>query len=207
MRPADRGITLTGLLPSLDVPALARFEPHRNWFLRPPTGIHGIEHEARVLVLGQLLAEMESAAGANVSAHALAWAAVIHDTQRVDDGVDPQHGTRAAEWIRSRPGLLPDKDLVDAVSYLCHWHVPEDEEAPLLTAELRTFKDADALDRWRIDDLDPAYLRTESSRLLLDFSRRLWRETEGVGTKPDAFRRILTVADRLLAEDRFAARQ
>ena len=42
--------------------------------------------------------------------------------------------------------------------------------------ELMVFKDADALDRWRIGDLDPSSLRTESARALLEISYRLWHE-------------------------------
>jgi hypothetical protein len=38
-------------------------------------------------------------------------------------------------------------------------------------------QDADALDRWRIGDLNPSLLRTQAARSLLDASYRLWHET------------------------------
>lgn len=191
---------MTSVIPSLDVLALARFEPRREWFQRRPIGIHGIEHETRVLVLVQLLARMEAAAGSRLDAEALGWAAVVHDTQRLDDDEDPEHGNRAAEWIRARPALLPAPVSVDRVAYLCRWHVPADSRAPLLSADLCVFKDADGLDRWRIGDLDPTCFRTQSSRALHDFSHRLWKETEGLGVRPDAFHRVLAVAERLSKE-------
>ena len=187
-------------LPELDIRSLARFEPRRDWFCRPPAGIHGIEHETRVLVLSQILGAMESAAGAIVDRDAIAWAAVIHDTQRLDDSLDPEHGVRAAEWIQTNSDVLPRSTLVEPVAYICRWHASPDNQVPQLRSDLRVLKGADALDRWRIGDLDPTYLRTESSRLLLSFSRCLWSETQGVGRQKDAFHRVLAAGQRLCRE-------
>jgi hypothetical protein len=44
--------------------------------------------------------------------------------------------------------------------YCMRWHAPEDATCPLMTAELMVLKDGDSLDRVRLGDFDPHYLRT-----------------------------------------------
>jgi hypothetical protein len=56
------------------------------------------------------------------------------------------------------------------------------------------FKDADALDRWRIDDLDANYLRTTAATKLLDASYALWEATRGFDHATELFEQILEVA-------------
>lgn len=171
--------------------ALAAFEPNPVWFAKDAYGIHGIAHEARVLIWSQVLAHAGS-----VNAETLAWAAAVHDTQRLDDGDDPGHGARAAKWSRARlPQLAPEADI-EAVAYLCQWHVPPDHLAPRLTPELAAFKDADALDRWRIADFDPRFLRTPAAPALIGPSEALWKATRRVGlvSARGAFRDVLAAA-------------
>jgi hypothetical protein len=165
---------------------IRRFEPNVEWFARGPGGIHGIVHEARVLVWSQVLASIEAGEELNVDCDVLGWAAAVHDTQRQSDGIDPQHGWRAAEWIRRQPELIPASVPLERVAYLCRWHVPPDDRAPEMTDELRVFKDADALDRWRIHDLDPRFLRTKAAHRFLEASRELW----SLPTHPDRSRRL-----------------
>lgn len=64
------------------VPAaqIRRFEPRPNWFARGPDGIHGLVHEARVLIWTQVLAAAVADEGLRVDADVLGWAAAIHDT-------------------------------------------------------------------------------------------------------------------------------
>lgn len=63
-----------------------------------------------------------------------------------------------------------------------------------MTPELMVFKDADALDRWRICDLDPAYLRTRAARQLLDAGRGFWEATRDFMHTTDAFDTIVVIA-------------
>lgn len=65
-------------------------------------------------------------------------------------------------------------ELLDTVTYIVHWHVPSDSEAPVMTTELKVLKDADALDRVRLGDLNSDYLRTEAAHLLIDVARDLY---------------------------------
>jgi len=56
-------------------------------------GMHGIPHWTRVWFHGRALA-----ASLDVDPAVLACFAFLHDSQRVDDGFDPMHGQRAADF-------------------------------------------------------------------------------------------------------------
>ena len=56
-------------------------------------GIHGVPHWARVRINGFRLSEET---GANKTIIELF--AFLHDSMRIDDGVDPFHGGRAAQY-------------------------------------------------------------------------------------------------------------
>ncbi len=168
-------------LPPLSVKQIQKFEPRKEWFLRNLDGLHGVGHEARVLIWTQLIALMEQEEGFAVDAAVLGWAAALHDTRRWNDGIDPQHGARAAAFIEANPDILPPGVPVDRVAYLCRWHTPSDMAAPELTPELKVFKDADALDRCRIGDLDVSYLRTKAALRLVQVAGRLWKATQDYG--------------------------
>lgn len=161
---------------------LDRYRPRREWFAHAPDGIHGIAHVARVLVWAEWLADALEAVGEGVDREVVRCAAVVHDVARVDDGRDPDHGRRAAARVAGHTRLLPvalTAAQVEAVRYCCEWHVPSDAECPVMTAELRCLKDADGLDRVRIYDLNPKYLRTEPARRLVARAQELLEQSEG----------------------------
>jgi hypothetical protein len=176
---------------------ILRFEPKPEWFARGPGGIHGVVHEARVLIWTQILAAAARSEGLCVDPDVLGWAAAIHDTQRQSDGIDPEHGSRAAAWIEQRPELVPASVPLERVAHLCRWHVPPDRQAPEMTDELRVFKDADALDRWRIYDLDPSLLRTQTAHQLLDVSHELWSLTDDAIHGIQAFYEVVSAATKI----------
>jgi uncharacterized protein len=182
---------------------LLTFEPRRPWFARRPSLVHGIAHETRVLIWTQVLAAMAADEGLNVDARVLGWAAAVHDTQRWDDGVDPEHGRRAADWIEKHPDVIPASVPLGRVAHLCRWHAAPDGVIPEMTDELRVFKDADALDRWRIGDLDPSFLRTRSAHRLINVSDALWMRTRGYPESERVFSEIVAAAVtlRILAGD------
>ena len=168
------------------VEELLPFEPQAAWFRHNPHGIHGIGHETRVLILAELLAE-----AANVSSDerlVLRWAAITHDTQREDDGIDARHGERAAAWVLEK-FTDPTIDW-HRVGQLLTAHVPPDNGSLPLLAKL--FKDADALDRVRLGDLDPRRLRTEHARALIPKAEALLGKAEGA-----TFTETLLVAKEL----------
>ena len=176
----------------LSVERLLQFEPKTEWFLKGPLGVHGVAHETRVLILTQLLCQMIKS---DLSADDLAWASIFHDTQRQDDWIDADHGKRAAKFVRSsfpKTSFNPDLNVKN-VTHLCEWHATNDDEIPSLNEALKVFKDADALDRWRIGDLNPDFLRFPQSVELASFSYDLWAATRDIGysKNENAFRLII----------------
>jgi uncharacterized protein len=184
-------------MPAIPVARIVPFEPRPAWFVRHPAGIHGLGHEVRVLIWTQVLAAMVAEEGLTVDPVTLGWTAAVHDTQRLNDGIDADHGSRAAHWLRRRPFVLSAEASVEQIAYLCEWHVPPDHHAPEMTASLKVFKDADALDRWRIADLNPAFLRTRSAHRLLRPSHDLWARTRELEDGDSIFGDIIDAALRL----------
>lgn len=142
--------------------------------------IHGPAHEARVLLLCLIIAELFELPASDRKI--LAEAAIYHDTQRTNDAVDPTHGKMSKEYYISnviRPNPL--------VAFLCEYHCLSDEDAYREIRENRVlsknrrqstllydiFKDADALDRVRfgILDLNLDMLRLPISKTLTLFAR------------------------------------
>jgi hypothetical protein len=155
----------------------------------PPPGlflhdsfIHGPAHVGRVMVHALRLVE---ATGFLEEARRL-WAAVyLHDIARLGDGWEPGHGLRASRRLASLPQVLDlfrlggvaDSDLPAIREAVTR---PSRGEAIPGEADVRRIellKDADGLDRVRIEDLDPRYLRTPAARTMVDFAQLLYQET------------------------------
>lgn len=116
-------------------------------------GLHGVAHWARVLENGRMLSPIVGARSEVVELFA-----VLHDCRRLDDGIDPDHGRRAAEYVRARGadffGLAagPFSLLVLA----CEEHV---DGGVSEEATIQVCWDADRLDLGRVAiDVDPDYL-------------------------------------------------
>lgn len=155
------------------------YRPSPEWFGHNPYGIHGIAHVARVLVWAEHIARSLNGDGPGLDLEAIRWAAILHDVGRHDDGKDAGHGERSAAWIRAHRdtvSLLTDEQIKQVV-YCCEWHDREDRHAPRMTPMLKCLKDADGLDRVRIFDLNPAYLRTKTARSLCDMAQKLFEMT------------------------------
>jgi len=125
----------------------------------PWSGHHGIAHWARVLENGLRLA---GETGADVEVVQLF--AVLHDSQRLNEAFDPDHGPRAAEFARELRGLL--FDLTDhgfrLLHRACAGHTHE-RTHPNVT--IQTCWDADRLDLGRVGMTpDPSRLCTEAAR-------------------------------------------
>jgi uncharacterized protein len=122
-------------------------------------GIHGIRHWTRVLENGVRLAERT---GADVELVTLfAW---LHDSRRRDDGYDPGHGGRAADWITGLRGrwIHLDDERFELLARACRYHSDGLMEGDVT---LRTCWDADRLDLGRVGIRpDPRYLCTEAAR-------------------------------------------
>jgi hypothetical protein len=152
------------------------------------------------MIWQELLSRLLLREGVELDQEALRWAAATHDTQRLTDGNDYPHGERAAAWLRSGVALSIPPSSFDTVLYLDIWHVPSDMQAPEMTSDLAVFKDADGLDRVRIYDLDPAYLRWHYSRQLLQYlAQPLFDLSEATLERMDyqVFASVITAACKL----------
>lgn len=124
---------------SQDLMDVIRKEFRLSW-----DGIHGASHWARVCSNGLQLAKLT---GANVEVVDLF--AILHDSKRLNDGVDPGHGRRAAEFAKALQGsliMLSDQDL-ELLVFACHYHSDGLTEAEIT---VQTCWDADRLDLGRI---------------------------------------------------------
>ncbi len=143
--------------------------------------IHGSGHINRVLLMAGLIAWQEDLSQEDVRQYFRA--AAYHDVGRVFDGLDLTHGARSAEKLAELTGVEgePLRELKGAVAAhsqpdaLLEETVAEYRPANLDRAlELaRLLKDADNLDRVRLGDLDPKFLRHRSAQALAEFSHRL----------------------------------
>lgn len=157
----------------IPIDLILNYEPQSLW-LSHDSEIHGIDHMTRVFILQELICDKLEKNGTMVDRDVTRWAAITHDVGRVDDGLDLEHGRRSADWIHKHLNEKMSPELMDKVTYTVHWHVPSDDQAPVMTTELQVLKDADALDRVRLGDLDPTFLRTDVAPELIDIAQDLY---------------------------------
>lgn len=167
----------------------------------PCGGPHGVAHWARVLENGLRLA---GETGANVDVVRLF--AVLHDSRRINEHDDPDHGPRAAEFagmLRGRLFDLPEPAFL-LLHRACAGHTHE-RTHPDVT--IQTCWDADRLDLGRVGITpDPSDLGTEAARrpemifwadgrASFGVIPRLVRDEWGIDLKPRG-RREARAADR-----------
>jgi uncharacterized protein len=125
----------------------------------PWGGYHGVAHWARVLENGLRLAEET---GADVEVVSLF--AVLHDSKRLNEGFDPDHGPRAAGFallVRGRLFDLPDHEF-GLLHRACAGHTYERTHPDV---SVQTCWDADRLDLGRVGITPhPEYLGNEVAR-------------------------------------------
>jgi len=179
---------------------IRKFEPKSSW-LSHDSELHGVDHMARVFMLQELICDKLEEQGIAVNREVVRWAAMAHDVGRIDDGIDLEHGTRSAKWIKNNLRDQMSPELLDMVTYIVHWHVPPDSETPTMTTELKVLKDADALDRARLGDLDVRYLRTDVAMELVGLAEDLYQSYLD-NKADDAFEAVLMAALSLGMVDR-----
>ena len=146
--------------------------------------IHGQDHIERVIFFAHLLAFHYKLDQRDTDV--LRNAASLHDTKRVNDGWDTEHGHRAAiESIsysyadRADDGVIQaviaahstdDKIMDDTIREF----IKDSDDFDRTKRLAKLFKDADGLDRVRINHLNPAYLRNDFSKDLVDFAYDLY---------------------------------
>lgn len=143
-------------------------------------GIHGAGHWARVRANGLRLAP---ATGADVAVVELF--AVLHDVCREDEGADPGHGARSADFALEICGDLPGigREQLQLLVLACRHHSDGLTEADVT---VQTCWDADRLDLGRVGIRPhPEYLCTPAARRaeLIEwaYARSLAARQRGVG--------------------------
>lgn len=149
---------------------------HRSW-------LHGPAHVGRVMIHALRLVEATGLADATPPL----WAAVyLHDIARTHDGWESEHGPNACARLAR---------LTEVRALLVRGGVREADWPAIETAVARhsrgeaasgepyqqlieLLKDADGLDRVRLGDLDPAYLRNPQARAMVPFAEQLLRATD-----------------------------
>ena len=122
--------------------------------------LHGEDHWRRVAAAGlALLQETPEADPAVVFLFAL-----FHDSMRLNDGRDPQHGPRGAELareLRGGPFDLEDVEM-DLLRFACEEHTNGGVSSG---PTVGVCWDADRLNLWRVGIRpDPRWLSTEAAR-------------------------------------------
>jgi hypothetical protein len=156
------------------------------WF-HNPEGIHALSHTKRVLLLSLIIGCLEKYGQEDV--HVLGLASIYHDIGRTNDGYDPDHGIASYNKVTNEQlPVLIDGEEQEILRFLIQNHAIPDQSAykkfdrygiKNIDRTIRlynAFKDADGLDRVRIRDLNPEYLRTGSAQRLLLAAHQLYNE-------------------------------
>ncbi|XZE56384.1 hypothetical protein SH139x_002495 [Planctomycetaceae bacterium SH139] len=144
-------------------------------YVLPLDGDHGIAHWARVLENGLQLAKET---GANVEVVSLF--AVLHDSRRINEFTDPEHGPRAAEFAAELRGSVFDLDdhAFRLLHRACEGHTHELTH-PDIT--IQTCWDSDRLDLGRVGIMPhPSRLCTEVAKRPETIQRADGRASFGV---------------------------
>ena len=158
-----------------------------------PYGIHGISHAKRVILILRKLADYESLSIPEKTL--LAYAGLYHDIGRTNNGIEAEHGFNSYKKIVEL-ALIDDIDLnteeLEIIKFIVQYHCLDDEvgykaiqgynirdveKAKLL---FDIFKDADGLDRVRINNFDPGFLRLENSHKLISTAYDLFNKRKSI---------------------------
>ena len=142
---------------------------------------HTKEHCARVLLFALLIADKMDLS--QKEREALCAAAVFHDSRRQNDWLDVDHGQRAADYYRDYC-QTNSLSFDNRVYLVMAFHDRDDVLGEAALTEQKSgillyliFKDADALDRFRLgpNGLDIRYLRTAEGKSLYCYAEQFER--------------------------------
>lgn len=131
----------------------------RNSFRLDIDDIHGFPHWNRVLINGLHLAKETGANTRVITAFAL-----FHDCQRKNDGYDPEHGRRGADYGRQMRASMPS---LSDIEFDLFYEASAYHSDGLLEGDVTvlTCWDADRLDLFRVGKRPiPERLCTEAGR-------------------------------------------
>ena len=137
----------------------------KNHYLTPQVysgNYHAPDHLEVVLGLVELFGRRAIERGIKIDLDALKIVAIFHDTQRLDDGPDPDHGIRAAIYINQLAEngiIIAERQTIETAIDVCAQHNRRTEDIALNgDVNLRVFKLADYIERVRYERRDtPQY--------------------------------------------------
>lgn len=144
--------------------------------------VHGVGHIERTMLHGAMCAWAEALGEEDT--RLLLTMCAYHDTGRNCDYLDGAHGARSAARLQGLTGLAGEELRIaragveahslgdDRMPAILERYAPQDRARAERLARL--LKDSDGLDRVRIHDLNPDYLRFPSSRLRAGFAQALF---------------------------------
>ncbi len=162
-------------------------------------GFHGRKHILRVLTLSLIMCFSGEFDLTRRDKNVLIYFALLHDYGRANEIKDDRHGTKAVRMINANKIAVPDLDLppiwVGVAKQLIRYHSLPDEQGYQAIENMKRLsrrdrervkllfeicKDADGLDRVRINDLDISQLRTDyAKRMPLVAGALLQENVEG----------------------------
>jgi uncharacterized protein len=105
--------------------------------------IHGTPHWSRVFYYGHLLSELNDYDKENI-----AFFSIFHDSKRLNDHEDPEHGLRGAEFFKTFDKIIKIKPEQKEIIYeACKVHNYLKQSDSL---EVGLCLDSDRLDLWRV---------------------------------------------------------
>ena len=152
-------------------------------YFERPRSIHGVKHAWRVLFHTLMICELCALPAPD--RELLISAALYHDIGRENDGLCYVHGKRSVEKMAALNLAPTDPTDFAALKFMVTYHCIDDRQAKTELEKVdsatrdrawRLFgvlKDADGLDRVRINDLDVRYLRNPQSMRLAGLAREL----------------------------------
>lgn len=144
-----------------------------------PRGIHGVDHTKRVLFLSLMIASHlnEFNKFNQNMIYSIGYAAIYHDIGRSNDYVDLSHGSKSWDKVQEL-NLLQNKKLnykeIQFIKEAIIGHSKPDESIHSNNIIYKVLKDADGLDRIRINDFNSKFLRLDVSRSLIDISSYIY---------------------------------
>lgn len=161
-----------------------------EWFERP-NGIHGLLHTKRVLLLALVISSLEDLDERD--SNILTISACLHDIGRRNEDKDDDHGLLSVYKIEDYDILEDvsiefdfDEEEKNIIKAIIKYHPIDDkngekaiieddtvEQKPRAIRLYKLLKDADSLDRVRLNDLDIRYLRNNSSKRLVILAHQL----------------------------------
>lgn len=127
-------------------------------------GIHGANHWARVLHHGKNIGQIRKADLMVVELFGF-----LHDSCRLNDGRDPQHGARAAEFAHSIHGDFYSLHPMQ-LEKLCYALKHHSGGGVSLDATIQTCWDADRLDLGRVGIFPSPQFLSQEANLFIDLA-------------------------------------